>query len=394
MIVLIKCASIYTYEVDDPEVALEEITRQLEEKIKLLENTVGIIMCHTEFINSGVARHIGENLPFDTAGVTTSSQAVNNEASELILTVFVITSDNVWFRTGLTDSMEDDIDEPIKAAFDIAAAGEPDNPGLAIIFPPLFLKYSGDAFINAWKNVIPNVPVFGTIPADDTLTFEASETIYNGKNYNTSMAFVLCYGNVNPRFLVATLAAGETMPYRGEITKSHGPFVQEINNINAYKYFESIGFANDGALAENYLLVPFVINQKQRGDYDGIPVIRGHASFTDDGTAIFRGDVDEGSTFTLLACSSDDVISTTRQIVMQINELTDINGVLMFPCIVRRMMTMHSDPMVELETARDLINPEIPFMMGYSGGEFCPTSVKGGIPTNRFHNYSLIILIL
>jgi len=391
---MMKCASIYTCEVDDPAAALDEIKSQLDEKLTLLDNSVGIVMCHTEFVSSGVTRHVCENLPFDTVGVTTSSQAVNDDVGELILTVFVITSDDVWFRAGLTKSLFDGIDEPIKAACDKVSAGEPHKPGLALIFPPLFIKYAGDAYIETLKNVIPGVPLFGTMPADDTLTLEGSETIYNGNNYRTSMPFVFCYGNINPRFLVGTLAEGETMPYRGEITKSHGPFVEEINNVNAYKYFESIGFANKGALAENNLLVPFVINQKQRDDYDGIPVIRGHASFMDDGTAIFSGYVDEGSTFTLLGCGEENVLSITRQMTEQINDLSGINGVLLFPCIVRRMITMHSNPLVELETARDLMNPEIPFMMGYSGGEFCPTSVKNSIPTNRFHNYSLIILII
>jgi len=48
----------------------------------------------------------------------------------------------------------------------------------------------------------------------------------------------------------------------------------------------------------------------------------------------------------------------------------------------------------ELQIAKDTINPDIPFMMGYAGGEFCPTSVKNGVPTNRFHNDSLIILVV
>jgi len=390
----VKCASVFTYEIDDPKIALEEIKAQLENKITLLKNSVGIIMCHPEFISSGVVKHISENLPFDLAGVTTSSQAVNNEAGELILTIFVMTSDDTRFRTGVTESVNEGIDGPTKKAFDKAAAGVSEMPKLALIFPPLILKYAGDAYINAWKQVIPDVPVFGTIAIDDTLTFEGSETIFNGESYKTSMPFVLCYGSINPRFLVGTLPQDKAMPYKGEITKSSGPFVQEINNINAYKYFESIGFASNGALAESFLFVPFVIDQKKREDYDGIPVMRGHASFTEDGTAIFRGDVDEGATFTLLTSNSDDVLSTTRQKIEQLNELTDINGILMFPCIVRRMMTMRIKPMMELETVRSTINQDIPFMMGYSGGEICPTSISNGKPTNRFHNYSLVILIV
>ena len=391
---MLKCASVYTYEIDDPSVAFEEIKAQLDKKITFLEHSVGIIMCHTEFISSGVVKHISDNLPFDLAGVTTSSQAVNGAVGELILTIFVMTSDDVWFRTGVTESVSEGIYEPTKAAFDKVTTGLSEIPKLALIFLPLLLKYAGDAYINAWKQIIPNAPIFGTIATDDTIKFEGSETIYNGISYKTAMPFVLCYGNINPRFLVGTLPEDKVMPYKGEITKSSGPFVQEINNINAYKYFESIGFASDGVLAENYLFVPFVINQKKREDYDGISVVRGHASFTEDGTAIFRGDVDEGSTFTLLKIDSDDVLSTTRQKIMQINELPNINGVLLFPCIVRRMMTQRLHQLIELETVKDIINPNIPFMMGYSGGEICPTSFNNYVPTNRFHNYSLVILVV
>jgi len=391
---VLKCASIYIYEIDDPEIALEEIKAQLKEKITLLEHSVGIIMCHTEFVGTGVLKHICENLPFELAGVTTSSQAVNGEAGELILTIFVMSSDDVCFRTGVTESLSEDIEEPTKSAFDKAAIGVSGLPKLALVFPPLILKYAGDSYINAWKQIIPDVPVFGAIAIDDTLNFEGSMTIHNGESYKTAMSFVLCYGNMNPRFFVGTLPENKVMPYKGEITKSNGPFVQEINNMNAYKYFEDIGFASNGALAENFLFVPFVIDQKKREDYDGIPVVRGHVSFTEDGTAIFRGDVDEGSTFTLLTCDPEDVLSTTRQKIEQINQLPDVNGALFFPCIVRHMLTMRISPLIELETVKDTINPDIPFMMGYAGGEICPTSIRNGIPTNRFHNYSLVILVI
>ena len=391
---MLKCTSVFTYEIDDPEIALKEIKGQLEKKITLLENTIGIIMCSTEFIDSGVLKHLGRNLPFNLAGVTTSSQAVNNEAGELILTIFVMTSDDVIFRAGITECLNEDIDEPVKKAFQKTSSNMTEMPKLAIIFPPLILKHAGDAYIEAWEKIIPNVPVFGTVATDDTLTFENSLTIFDGESCKTSMPFLLCYGNIHPRFIMGTLPLDKTMPYRGEITKSSGPYVQEINNINAYDYFESIGFASNGALADSYLFVPFVIDQKKRRDYDGIPVIRGHASFTEDGTAIFRGDIDQGSTFTLLTTDSEDVLLTTREKIDEINSLEDVNGVLMFSCIVRSMMTQRISPLVELETVRDTIKPGIPYMTGYSGGEICPTSVKSNVPANRFHNYSLVVLVV
>ncbi|MCL2817783.1 MAG: FIST C-terminal domain-containing protein [Clostridiales bacterium] len=391
---VLQCASVYTYELDDPGIALAEINARLAEKMPLLAHSVGIIMCHTEFVTSGIVRHIGERLPFAVAGVTTSSQAVNGEAGEMLLTVFVMTSDDVQFIAGVTDALDDAVDAPVKEAYAKAAGRMSELPKLAVIFPPLILKYAGDTYISAWEQVLPGVPVFGTLAIDDTLTFEGSETIFGGESYKTAMPFVLCYGNINPRFIIGTLPEDKAMPYKGEITMSNGPFVQEINHINAYKYFESIGFASNGILTENFLFVPFLLDQKKRGDYDGIPVIRLLAAFTPEGTAIFRGDVDEGSTFALLTSGADDVLSTTRQKAEQLNAMRDVHGALLFPCIVRRMMTMRDDPLMELKTVKDAICPDIPFMAGYAGGEICPTSVRDGVPVNRFHNYSLVILVV
>jgi hypothetical protein len=391
---LLKCASVCTYEIDDPETAFEEIRVQLDQKITFLKHSAGIIMCHPEFILSGVVRHICEKLPFDLAGITTSAHAVNGEAGELILTIFVMTSDDVWFRTGVTGELEENIDVPIKTAFGEAIQGDPEIPRLALVFPPLILKYSGDSYVDALGKTIPKVPVFGPITIDDTLTNELSETIYNGETYRTAMPFILCFGNINPRFIVGTFPEGKVMPYKGEITKSNGSLVYEINNMIASKYFQSIGFINNGELAKELNLVPFAIDQKKHEDYNDIPVIRGIAFFNEDGTAIFRGDVEEGSLFTMLTSEAVDVLSATRQKIEQLNSLPDVNGAVLFSCMARRMMTMRDEPLMELEIARNTIGSNFPFIMGYAAGEISPTLIKNGIPVNKFHNYSLVILVI
>ena len=391
---MLKCASVCTYEIDDPEIAFEEIKANIDEKITLLAHTAGVIACHPEFIASGVQKYICENLPFELAGITTSAQAVNGEAGELILTIFIMTSDDVWFKTGVTGGLEDNIDEPVKTAVDKAVGDFNESPKLALIFTPLIFKYSGDAYIDAMEKVLPNVPVFGPVAVDDTLTYELAETIHNDDSYKTSMSFILCYGNINPRFITGTFPREKAMPYKGEITKSEGALVYEINNKNAHEYFESIGFISNGVLGGSFNFVPFLIDQRKRADYDGVPVIRGLTAFNESGAAVFRGDVDEGSTFTILASESDDVLAATRQKIQQINNLPDVNGVLMFSCIGRRMMTMRINPLQELEIARDALNIGTPFLMGYAAGEFSPTLIKNGIPTNRFHNYSLVILVI
>ena len=387
---MLKCASAYTYEIDDLELALKEIKGRLDENITLLEHTVGIIMCHSEFIGSGAMKHICENLPFDVVGVTSASQVVNDEAGELILTLFVMTSDDVWFRTGVTGSLLGGIDEPTQAAYREATAGESGAPNLALLFAPFLIeKYGGDAYIEAWKKIIPETPFFGTLAIDDTVTFKDSETIYKGDHKNDVMPFIMCYGNINPRFFVSNLPEDESFSMIAEVTDAKENFVYEINSMPTRQFFA------ENNIPESMGTVPFILDLKKRSDYDGVCVIAGNATFSDDGAAVFYGYVDEGATFTLANFAPDDIMSSSRREIERINTLPDANGALLFPCVVRRMplMGIHQ-PLSELQIAKDTINADIPFMMGYSGGQICPTSIRDGIPTNRFHSYSLIVLVI
>ena len=385
---MLKCASVYTSEADSPEIAVNEIREQLNRKITLLENTAGIVMCNPEFISTGVLRAVCEDLPFDLAGITTASQAVNDEAGELLLTVFIMTSDDVQFKTGVTENMANDVDGTIKAAHGKFAAGTSEAPKLAFIFPPFGL-YAGDMYVRAWGKIIPGTPLFGTCAIDDTAAFTDCHTIFNGADFRTEMPFILCYGNINPRFMIATLPESNAVTTKAEVTKAAGNCVYEINHDNALKYFEERGFV------ESVRFTPFLIDLLRRDDYDGVPVIRGHASFTEEGAAVFYGDVDEGSTFKMLKLDPDDILATTVQKLEMINGMPGINGVILFPCAVRRAALLGVNKhLMELKNAREKINPEIPFMMGYAGGEICPTSVNNGVPTNRFHNHSLVILVI
>jgi len=387
---LLKCANAFTYEIDDLAVALNEIKTQLDEKITLLDHTVGIIMCHSEFISSGVARHICENLPFDVVGTTSAAQVVNDEAGELILTIFVMTSDDAWFRAGVTGSLRDSIDEPTRAAYEEATVGESGPPKLVLIFPPFLIeKYGGDAYIEAWKKTAPETPIFGSLAIDDTVTFSECETIFNGDNRKDAMPFVVCYGSINPRFYVSSLPEDESFSMVAEITNATKNFVYEINNTPTRDFFAKTG------IPESMGTVPFVLDLKNRSDYDGVCVIAGNATFSSDGAAVFYGYVDEGSTFSLARFAPDDILSSSLSVIERINSTPDANGALLFPCIVRRMPLMGINASLsELHVAKETVSPGIPFMMSYSGGQICPTSIKDGAPANRFHSYSLIILVV
>ena|GEM_PF-136489 len=390
--VMLKCASVYTSEVDDFDAALAEIKAQLEQKITLLKHSVGIVMCHPEFLGTGIVEHICKNLPFDLAGTTTSSQAVNDQVGDLILTVFVMTSDDIVFKTGMIEAWGNDVDGAVQTAYEKTTAGTAEaseQPKLALLFPP-FGQHAGDEYVRAWEKVLPGTPLFGTHAIDDTTTFTECRTIYNGQHYEAAMPFILCYGNINPRFLIATFSEDSIVSSRAEITKAKGNCIYEINNIATVEYFEKIGFADIS------FMTPFITFDSAKRKYDdGIPVIRGFSTFTEEGAAAFYGEMEEGATFALLKWNTDHMLSATSQKISEINGMSDVNGVLLFPCCIRRAMLVGvNNPLLELVTVKENIRQEIPFMMADAGGEICPTSIRDGVPLNRFHNYSIVILIV
>ena len=62
-----------TFEIDDVQAAVAEILEQLQSR--LCQNSVGIISCYAEFIDSGVVEALCNQLPFDVVGITTIANA-------------------------------------------------------------------------------------------------------------------------------------------------------------------------------------------------------------------------------------------------------------------------------------------------------------------------------
>ena len=385
---MICCTTLYTLEVDNPKVALDQILEQLNEKIKLKKNTIGIMQCHVEFAISGTAKYICENLPFETVGVTSASQIVNNIAGEIIFTLFIISADDVDFIIGLTDSLKDNVQEKIVSSYDKTKKNITDELKLILIFPP-FGICSGDNIVRAWTKCAPNVPIFGGAAISDSVNYENSETFYNGINYNDKMPFVLCYGNIKPRFLISSLSGETSLTTKAEITKAEGSTIKEINNTNPKVFFDNLKFIGNPGYT------PLMLDLVKREDHDGVPILRALIHFDENGYATLIGDVEAGSVFTLLQLNSDDILATLKTTLQEIKSIDDVNGILSFSCANRRVAFLsQNEPLKELEETKEILNTDIPFMIGYIGGEYCPTSMKDGKPVNRFHNFTMVTLVL
>jgi hypothetical protein len=393
---MIRSIGLHTYEIDDADVAVAQLHAQLE-TFALMDHTVGVIMCDPEYLDSGVYEAVCAALPFPVAGTTTMTQAVNGETGLLMLTVYVMTGDDVFFSVGCTGALPRGGDAYISSreAYETARRFLPacQDTKLIFAFPPMIDTIAGDTYIEAFGRLCPDVPVFGTIAVSDSIAFDNCFTLCEGKSFRDSMAFILVAGNVSPRFFISTVDNKNKMPYSGEITLSSRNVIKEINGESAYNYFKGIGLARDGQLDEGLRFVPVLIDFKGREDYDAVPVVRAIVRLDENGNAVCRGHMYQNSIFTIINPTADDIFKSSVAIAKQLLSLANRQATLIFSCFVRRM-TFGVEPQTEVEMIAQRLNGGAPFMMAYAGGELCPTSLRASGAVNRFHNFSIIACVL
>ena len=376
----------YTAEIDDAQTAIDEIKSQLKLETSLLKNSVGIIACHYEFVTSGVAKEVCEALPFDIAGTISTTQSIEDQADVFILTLMVITSDDVEFTTVLTSSLLDEPGKVISESYKEAAADEADKPALIFAFAPFMLQNSGDEYVSVISEVSGGVPCFGTLAVDDTENFSNCFMLFNGESYTDRMAMILAYGNLSPKFYIANISPDKILGKSAIITKSSGHVIMEVNGGSVDAYFEDLGLTKASETQYAMTSLPLMLDYN-----DGTPqVSKIFISLTPERYALCASAIPEGSTLHIAMSDKDDVMRTTEQAVDRI--LADIDGgagLLIYSCI-SRSMTLGADQFGETNMVNNKVAGRLPFMMVCSGGEICPTQHSDGKAINRFHNNAFV----
>jgi len=394
---MIKAASLYTTTIDDISLACHELKNQLDEKLPLLKNSIGIVQCDPEFLENGIMEPLHSILGIPLVGGTTVSIATNDVIGDLIFSILVLTSDEVEFAASRTTGLMDDYNSAIESSMKTALKASEKPLKMALIFPTVTDNEDlpGDCYVEATESICGNIPVFGTLSVNDAIgVFERSMSVYNGDVFKSEMSYVLFFGDITPRYFIASVPAGSNLSAQAVITKVDGHVVQEINNMPVIEYFESIGFAKNGKLNSGVNLIPILIDTQKEGESISC-FVRAMVDINEEGFIAFRGKVPEGARVTFGSMPSPaDILTATAEMMEKITTGKDINAVLFFSCIVRQL-TIGSDPLKELAIIKDSLKPGIPFVASYSGGEIAP--IGYGInknPINSFHNYSLIVCLL
>ena len=372
-----------TLEIDEPELALEEILEQIDIN-GLSCNSVGIISCNHEFVSNGTTKYLSDNLPFEVVGLTTMVTMVNGEYDQYSLGLTVLTSDEVSFKTVLTGDIntENFCDELEK----VCATGinsSDGRPSFIFTLFPYSPEISGSMMINQLDKYCEGIPVWGTVASDDTMSFENSMTIFNGVGSIASAAMIFMYGPVKATFIVEALPDRNISTRKAVITNSDGYRIYTVNGITPKEYFEELGIElSDGPDA---LAVPIMIDFEDGSK----PIASAFFKIYPDGSGLTGIGAPQNTTFSLGEIDYDGIIETAGESVDKALKVENPTGMLMFPCVTRYMMSSpRSDD--EMCLVSEKIDGKFPYMLSYSGGEICPVPGAGDTLNNRYHNYTFI----
>jgi len=379
-----KMLNAWTLELDEPEIAVSEILAQLDLEQNAQANSVGIVTCSFDYIESGIVEAIYEALPFDVLGCTTLTNANNEEADTMLLCLTVLTADDCQFSTVASSALKENLDEAISAAASEARSDLGQDARMALAFLPMF-GIGGEIMLSALDKALDGTPIFGTVGCDhDTAEYSNTYIIHNGNCYRDCLSVLLIAGNINPRFVVTSTSEQNLRRQQAVIASSDGCLLKQVNDLTAKEYFESIGLIA-GKGVEGLSSIPFVVDYN-----DGTqPVARAIYSINEDGSAVCGGLMPEGSTLYIGRMDEDDILLTAETSLQKLMSDEDINGILLFPCLGRNMV-LAIDPMAEIDVVKKTIEDSIPWHLAYSGGECCPVYGKEGQLSNRFHNFTFI----
>lgn len=385
---MIKTMTAFTSELDDEKTAIEQISSQLKLEEGLLKNTIGIVVCHYEFILSGIFKAVCDALPFSVVGTISSTQAVNGENGSLLMALTVMTSDTVEFEKIITPSIAE---EPAKViAESYKSRSKSEKPALAIVFVPFILQNCGDDYVNALSEASGGVPCFGTLSVDDTLDFVNCFMLADGEHYRDKMAMILLYGDVKPKFFVANISESRLLEKNAVVTKSAGHVLMEVNERPVIDYFDDLGLVKASETQYAMSSIPFLIDYND----DTPKVSKVFVMLTPEKYAICGGAMPEGSTMYVAMTDKSDVIFTTEEVLEKIrSEIPKASLLLAFSCLTRNMM-LGAEQYKEMEMVNEKIGGELPFMMASSGGEICPTKTSDERAVNRFHNNAFVACLI
>lgn len=376
-----------TSEIDEIEEAVSEIFEQFDLSV-LKKHSGGLLYCHRDFIESGVVEALCAELPFDVIGMTAMAGCDEHGYGSYDLTLTVLTSDDVTFTGGMTDSIDiDNYKTEIDNLYNNLLERSGEDPALIITFMPHMQNVSGCKVVEAMDVTCGGIPMWGSLTNSDNFNYDTVQTISNGKSLATGTALMLICGDVNPKFFVHSIPERNIANARAIVTKSVGTRLYEVNDQPILEYMSELGLV---ITKENITTSPIMVYYENSEK----PVALGFYTMFEDGSVLTGDEMPEGTPISVGSIDSQGIFETAEAGLNEIIACEDRTVTLLLPCITRYIM-LSPDQSAELKLINETLNANgKPYSMGYSGGEISPTVGPDGKLHNKFHNYTFCACVL
>jgi hypothetical protein len=376
----------YTTEIDDIGDALSEIFGQIDLD-GLGKNSIGLLYSCYDFIETGVVRALCERLPFDVIGMTTMASASGGNSGMYRLCLTILTSDEVSFEPAVTSRLSrDNYEREIDAAYRKAREKLPGDPAFIISYFPFIGDLSAADLLKSFDKTCEGISIWGSVASGMDMSYEHCRTLWNGEADKQVLAMLLVHGPIEPQFIVTSIPEKNIRDSYAIITESEGCTLKKVNDMKFDEYIESMGLVL--RIGQDATTIPLMVNY---GD-DSKPVALAIYGTDEEGGVVCGGEMPEGASFAIGQIDYDGIIETAKTSIEQALRCGKKNGLLMLPCVTRYiMLSPQQDD--EFNLVAQMVGGQIPYAMGYSGGEVCPVPDKAGKYHNRHHNYTFSLCV-
>jgi hypothetical protein len=388
---MIKVLTAYTYEFDNPQKAVHDILEKLDVQNSLLKHSAAMLFCNAKLIETGVMEEVCKNLPFDVLGCTSMYIALSAgagspaSASEIILTVTVLTSDDTEFATGISEPLTaENAETSIHALYEKTASSLGGSPVMAFAFLPTRLYLPIDTMTAALDCAGKGTPIFGTVALDMDTRIRNPNTVYNGTAYNDRIALLLLKGAVKPQFSFLRFPERSSLARDTVITSAKGPEIISINNKPAASFLKELGLFHDDASFSH--AIPLVIEDSDGNNPEVVIVLEINA----EGALICSRHVQTGGILDIGAITIEHILESARTLVQNLKKNEGSAGLFIFSCFLRSIV-LGEGPTAEVELIQqELDDFPCPYLFLSSGGELCPKYTESGETMNQALQYAII----
>lgn len=396
-----KTAVAGTSEIDDLELAADELVSQIKNKVDFGRNTIGIVYCDADVEVAKLGGLLHEKLGIDIVGLTTTATIERHAGyNDMGILLSILTADDVSFSVGSSGELTaDGFPGAIREAYKTARAGIQEDPKLILALSPYIADLTSENYVALLDEASGGVPVFGGV-ATDHYDLQYQKTFFNDREFTRGLVFVLLSGNVQPVFAMEH-RFGAKVEKKGVITESAGNQVLRVDGRTFKDYVASmVPVPDEDVVIYHFQSTPFIM---ELPDYetDEQPVVRALCTIDhESGAGGFLSKMPEGSTLYLNVLERDNLRESCRGSLAAILERMSKNDgyaysmVFINTCNARHLLmgdTKNLESDIISETLREL--PEDVNAMGFYGfGEMCPTGTRAdGTAKNRFHNISFTL---